>query len=147
MKLKLTRRTLKQRGGAFDHKQINDIIEKNGKLASLSQFDFLKTVPSDKKKAIYDIGIHIVWILQNIIQPSINIFDTLIQTILSELQTNIRLQEAMKDMIHLIRRFDNHDPTHIILTIIAQQSTQYNNPMRIDELLEPIPIIIESEYY
>ena len=104
-------------------------------------------MPSDKKKAIYDIGIHIVWILQNIIQPSINIIDTSIQTILSELQTNIRLQEAMKDMIHLIRRFDNHDPTHIILTIIAQQSTQYNNPMRIDELLEPIPIIIESEYY
>ena len=100
--LKVTHRTLKQRGGAPpESTAINDIINKEGnKMESLSRFDFLKALQSDKKKDIYYIGIHIVWLLQN---DGTSVNKEFIKSIQTKLENNI-FKEAMDDLKKMIRR-------------------------------------------
>ena len=148
--LKVTHRTLKQRGGAPpESTAINDIINKEGnKMESLSRFDFLKALQSDKKKDIYYIGIHIVWLLQN---DGTSVNKEFIKSIQTKLENNI-FKEAMDDLKKMIRRTqqqtdDDTQLNNIILTILANIANQYRNNNEIEKLIVPIPIIIESEYY
>ena len=117
-------------------------------MESLSRFDFLKALQSDKKKDIYYIGIHIVWLLQN---DGTSVNKEFIKSIQTKLENNI-FKEAMDDLKKMIRRTqqqtdDDTQLNNIILTILANIANQYRNNNEIEKLIVPIPIIIESEYY